>query len=58
MSGAPVVGSLGNSRYWSKIIGVNAGHIEGSTGVISHFVTSDKLIEILAAMGDVDILSD
>jgi len=50
MSGAPVLG-FSESIGKTKIIGINAGHVGGSGagvgGVISHFVRSDALIQLL-----------
>ncbi|MCV7164999.1 trypsin-like peptidase domain-containing protein [Mycobacterium stomatepiae] len=49
MSGAPVLG-FSESIGKTKVIGINAGHVGGSGvtgGVISHFVRSSALIELL-----------
>lgn len=55
MSGAPVFG-FSESIGTTKILGVNAGHIKGqgtSGGVISYFVRSSALLELLAEVGEV-----
>lgn len=50
MSGAPVL-SFSEVLGRGKLIGINAGHVRDSTynagGVISHFVRSSALIELL-----------
>lgn len=47
MSGAPVLG-FSESIGKTKIIGINAGHVGGvGGGIISHFVRSDALIDLL-----------
>jgi hypothetical protein len=54
MSGAPVFG-YSDSIGTGKVLGVNAGHIASqgvSGGVISNFVRSDTLLELLARMGE------
>ena len=52
MSGAPVLG-ISSAIGHTKIIGINAGHVGGSGitgGVISHFVRSSALIELLDSL--------
>lgn len=54
MSGAPVIG-FSQSIGATMILGVNAGHIRGqgpAGGVISHFVRSSALIDLLAKVGE------
>ncbi|AKC38716.1 Uncharacterised protein [Mycolicibacterium phlei] len=54
MSGAPVFG-FSKSIGITKIVGVNAGHIKGqgpAGGVISHFVRSSALVDLLVELGE------
>lgn len=54
MSGAPVVG-VPSMVSKARVLGVNAGHIASNGvagGVISHFIRSDALIDLLVSMGE------
>ncbi len=54
MSGAPVF-AFSQSIGITKIIGINAGHIRGqgpAGGVISHFVRSSALVDLLVQLGE------
>ncbi len=54
MSGAPVIAHP-DAVGETKLVGVNAGHIhmQGVTGgVLSHFVPAQRVLELLASVGD------
>ena len=54
MSGAPVF-AFSKDIGVTKIIGTNAGHIRGqgpAGGVISHFVRSSALIDLMVQLGE------
>lgn len=56
MSGAPVI-SVSATLGETRIIGVNAGHVDlhgVGGGVLSHFVRAERLLEMLASLGDTD----
>lgn len=58
MSGAAVI-AWPNVLRWSRIIGVNAGHyrsVDVASGVITHFVRSDAILDILKTLGEPDLL--
>ncbi|WP_131816834.1 trypsin-like peptidase domain-containing protein [Nocardia salmonicida] len=58
MSGAPVI-AWPQRLGWGRIIGVNAGHYRSAgvaSGVISHFVRSDAILDILKTLGEPDLL--
>ena len=54
MSGSPILAPLPTLTE-SRMVGVNAGHVNSQGiggGVLSHFVCSDYVLELLASHGD------